>query len=199
MKKLIFLVLLLLPTLVVAKKKRPTVSPHMTVQGNSYSLEYTFSSSLPEKELMDILFRFEHVKQYGSKTNLDISLVSSEELSNRMKYRYDYKIATLDLVMNRTINYYSGLVTFNMSNYVRSNRLIPNVLRSGGLYKVRTIGGKSVVTYKQQSKLSKKIGWVYSKLIKKESTTFLEEVILYVQQKERVYAATQKESVESVN
>lgn len=191
MKKIVVLFLLLLPALLFAKKKRPSVSPSMSVRGSSYSLEYTFSSSLPQKELMDILFRYEHVKRYGSKTNLDISLVSDDNISNRMKYHYDYKVAKLDLIMNRTINYAGGLVTFNMSNYKRSNKLIPNVLRSGGTYKITTIGGRSVVTYKQNSTLNKKIGWIYSKLIKKESQTFLEEVILYVQQKERVYASRQ--------
>lgn len=191
MKRLIILFFLLIPTLLFARKNRPHVEPQMNVRGSSYSLEFSFSSSLPQKELMDILFRFEHVKKYGSKTNLDISLVSDDEISNRMKYHYDYKIAKLDLIMNRTINYTSGLVSFNMSNYYRSNKLIPNVLRSGGTYKISSVGGKTVVTYKQNSTLSKKIGWLYSKLIKNESKTFLEEVILYVQQKERVFASKQ--------
>lgn len=188
MKRLTIL-LLLLSALLFAKEKRPTVLPSMSVRGSSYSLEFSFSSTLPQKELMDILFRYEHVKQYGSKTNLDISLVSDDDISNRMKYHYDYKIAELDLIMNRTANYTSGLVTFNMSNYKRSNKLIPNVLRSGGVYQISSVGNRTVVTYKQNSTLSKNIGWLYSKLIKNESKTFLEEVILYVQQKERLYAS----------
>lgn len=192
MKKLVLILLLLLPTLILAKSKRPTVNPRMSVRGSSYSLEYTFSSSLPKEEVMNILFQYDHIKHYGSKTNLDISLVSSETISNRMKYHYDYKVAKLDLIMNRTANFTSGLITFNMSNYKRSNRLIPNVLRSGGTYSVKSVGGRTVVTYKQQSTLSKKIGWIYSKLIKSESKQFIEEVMIYMQKQERVYASAKR-------
>lgn len=183
----------------MAKKNRSKIEPIMEVTGPSYSLEFTFTSSLPQKEVLDILFKFDHIQKYGSKTNLDISLISSEGISNRMKYHYDYKVAELDLVMNRTANYTSGLVTFNMSNYKRSNRLIPNVLRSGGTYSVKSAGGKTIVTYKQQSTLSKDIGWIYSKLIKKESQGFLEQVMLYIMKQEQVFAQNQaKKSKQSL-
>ncbi len=60
--RILFTLLLLLPAVGFAKKKRPSVSPRMKLHGSSYSLDYTFSSTLPRRKVLDILFKYEHVK-----------------------------------------------------------------------------------------------------------------------------------------
>ncbi len=181
---ILFVALLSLPLATTARE----FAPHFVAEGPSYQLEFSFSSTLPVQQLMEVLFHYNHVEKYGSKTNLQITLVEDNLNTNKMKYHYDYKVAELDLVMNRTMDPENKKVTFKMSDYKRSNFLIPNVLLSGGTYEVKSGGSERVVVYKQNSTLDKSIGWIYQALIKKESRKFIEEMVTYIRGLEKEIA-----------
>ncbi|MCP4239958.1 MAG: hypothetical protein GY772_05305 [bacterium] len=181
------LLLLLLTQFATAQKLAPTIA----VNDSAYRVRCSFVSTLSRADLTQIFFQFRHLKHYVGGGNLSIQKLSEGATVNELEYHYDYKVATLDMRMKRHIRA-SGEVFFTMSHYSRSNKLIPLVTESGGSYTFRETPKGVEVTYRQNGAMNKRIGWLYRKLILRESRHFLEDLTDYISKREKLLGFTPK-------
>lgn len=159
---------------------RERIRPEYDFKDSSFSLVYRIDipENLPENEVLSILFKYDLVKEYSSKTNVEISLIEENETTNKLLYEYNYRIARLSMEMLREKITEEKLVKFQMQNYNRTAKIIPDVLSAGGTYQI--IDGGKTILYKQQTSMNKKINGIYTFFIKRDVQAYLKEIMNFI-------------------
>lgn len=164
------------------------VKPVIEVDSNSYGVEYSFETTLPDEQLYQIFFKYSHVQNYMQKTILTIDLLNEDESANRINFHYNYLIANLDMQINRFIDRADREVEFKMHSYSRSGKILPDVKETNGHYAIREINGKKTIHYAQNTTLGVEISRLYRKMILRENRKYLESLIEYVREQEEKQA-----------
>lgn len=176
------LLILLASSLLFAERE---VIPSIAVDSNSYEVEYTFETSLPDEQLYQIFFKYNHVQNYMQKTILTINLLNENESTNRINFHYNYLIANLDMQINRFIDRNDREVEFIMHSYTRSGKILPDVQKTNGHYAIREKDGKKTIHYAQNTTLGVEISRLYRKMIMRENRKYLESLIEYIREQEQ--------------
>ena len=178
MNRLIFSVLCIVSTLGAATA--PKIS-QMSAKDSTYSLILTFTTSLPKEKLMEVLFTYEHTKKYVKQPNLSISLIRETERENLIKYHYNYFVSKMDMEIENRISPDYNHFVFEQTSFSRTNKLIPEVITSGGKYDIVKIeNGTALVRYSQWGKMDQKISGIFAKIIEMESVGFIKSLVKYV-------------------
>lgn len=173
MKSLLLLLCML--SFAVAEKIEPKLE---LVSDSSYLITHSFKTDLKREQILDLYFYFDHIKHYIKKWNLDIKLMEQGSTKNRIQLRYNYVIAKLgmDIVRERS----DSSVLFHMKNYYRSSKILPEVLESKGGISLEPTSSGFIVHYSQATTMDKKIGKIYSRVIKHETVLHLEDFASYI-------------------
>jgi hypothetical protein len=168
----------------VSAFSRERIRPEYDFKDSSFSLTYSFDiPKIPESEILNILFNFEKVREYSTKTNIKVTLVEENERTNRILYEYNYLVAKLELQMFREKIKEQKTVVFRMEKYKRSAKIIPDVLLAGGSYKIVD----NSILYKQQTVMNRKINATYTMLIKRDVQKYLKEIMEYIDEQSKKY------------
>lgn len=160
---------------------RTPLTSSVKSEGSTYTVTVVFSTTLPREQFMEVLFTYDHTKQYVKQPNLTISLVKEEPRYNIIKYHYNYLVSKMDMAIENTISPDYNHFIFNQKSYYRSNKLIPNMISSGGRYDILKVeNGEAIVKYTQYGTMDQKVGTVFSKVIEMESVGFIKSLLKYV-------------------
>ena len=174
------LVLIVLVSLSFAKKIKPTFYFHDSTYTATYALSCE-ASHLSQIQVMDLLFRYNHVKEYMGKFNLKIAKITENDTLSRVKLSYNYLIAKMSMEVIRNREYNGNHVDFIMENYHRTKRILPIVLYTRGDYRVEKVATGWIIHYSNKVKMDRKIGWTYQSIIKRETRQYLRELRKYVE------------------
>jgi len=166
-----------LVTLVFSRER---IRPEYDFRDSSFSLTYRIDipPQLNSNEVLAILFNYDYVIQYSAKTNVKITLIEECETTNRILYEYNYLVARLGVEMLRRKIPEQKKVIFEMQQYNRSARIIPDVLSAGGTYQI--IDDGRTLLYTQETVMDTRISGVYRMLIRRDVQAYLREVMNFI-------------------
>jgi hypothetical protein len=159
---------------------REKIRPEYDFKDSSFSLIYNIDipEGLTDDDILSILFKYELVKQYSAKTNVKITLLEEKNSTNKIRYAYNYLVAKLEIDMAREKSVSDKKVSFKMTKYQRSAKIIPDVLSAGGTYQI--INNGKTLLYKQQTVMNKEINGVYTHFIKRDVQAYLKEIMSFL-------------------
>lgn len=172
----------------------------MSKKDSSFSLTLNFNTTLSKEKLMEVLFTYEHTKKYVKSRSLSISLIEEKPLCNVMKYHYNYLVSKMDMhISNRITPDYNHFL-FEQTSFKRTNKLIPEVISSGGKYDIiKDENGKLTVKYTQWGKMDQKISGIFQKIIEMESVGFIKDLVKYITTLETKTALASASTDKSIN
>ena len=179
--KQIILILFTLSTFLFARERS---NPELFFSDSTYEATCTLvckNNALDSRQLLDILFAYDHVKEYMAKFNLTMTKKMEDSTTSRIELRYNYLIAhmTMDLVRIKKVD--QNMVSFVMENYYRSKRILPIVQSTSGTYYIRKEAEEWLISYKTIVTLDKTIGPVYRSVIKRETRRYLDDLKEYIE------------------
>ena len=179
---LFFMILCLCAASVSAQRIRPEYD----FRDSSFSLTYRMDipQGLSKAQVLAILFNYDYVIQYSQKTNVSISLIEENESTNRILYEYEYNYlvvrARLGVEMLRQKFPEKGKVVFQMQNYNKTGRILPDVLYAGGTYEV--IDNGRTLLYTQETIMDQRVSGIYQFFIKRDVQGYLREIMNFLQE-----------------
>ncbi len=166
-------------------------STKMSRSDSAFTLSLTFTTTLPKEKLMEVLFTYDHTKQYVKSPSLSISLIKEEPRYNVIKYHYNYLVSKMDMEIENKISTDYNHFIFEQTSFKRTNKLIPKVISSGGKYDIlKNENGTLLVKYTQWGKMDQKISGIFEKVIQMESVGFIKDLLKYVGNFESKYTST---------
>lgn len=165
-----------------AKRK---IEPNFHFEDSTYSATYALvcdASHLTKQEMLDLLFRVEHVREYMGKFNLTITKMEESDTLSRVKLEYNYLIAKMRMEVIRNRKPDSSNVDFVMQNYHRTKKILPLVTYTKGDYRVAQDSLGWVVYYTNKVKMDREIGGVYQSIIKRETRQYLRDLREYIEE-----------------
>jgi len=193
------LTILLFSTFFLAAATKPQ-GTQMTRSDSSFTLTLTFTTTLPKEKLMEVLFTYDHTKNYVKSPSLSISLLKEEPRVNLIKYHYNYIVSKMDMEIENRISPDFNHFLFEQTSFKRTNKLIPEVISSGGKYDIlKNENGKLEVRYTQWGKMDQKISSIFEKVIQMESVGFIKDLLKYVGTLESKTTVALKPSDQKIN
>lgn len=157
---------------------REKIRPEYDFRDSSFSLTYRFDiPNIPDDEILNMLFNFDKVKEYSSKTNVKVTLIEENQSTNRILYEYNYHVAKLGVVMFREKIPQIRTVIFKMEKYNRSAKIIPDVISASGSYEIASEGE---ILYKQSTAFNSGMLIIHKFFIKRDVQGYLREVMEYI-------------------
>lgn len=178
--KLICISLIFLVFYLPAEDRPEKTSPSIQFVDSTYIVDYSFPTTMPDSQLIDIFFTYTRIVKYLNKINLTLRLIEEKKDYNKIEYTYSYIISRLILTFDRQVNQEERTVNFNVCRSERSNRIIPRVHSITGYYKiVNDTKGRKVVYY-QKTTLDRRFNKLYMIIISRATISFLDQLEEYI-------------------
>jgi hypothetical protein len=119
---------------------------------NSYTFELQFVVAAPPPDVLDMLYRFEHLRAFSSGIG-QASLLDEGPDWQIVSFGYATWLWRLTTTFRRELDVPGGRIRFRMLEARRTGLPIPLPTASSGEYRVRAVDGGSRVTFTQTAQI----------------------------------------------